>query len=326
MKRLPITMLFLLLFVGIAATPPRLLNTVVQAEELVPAAVLDLGPKGDVSTSEASILTDRIRSLVVKSRLFRVMERESMDKILQEQGFSTTQNCDSADCSLQIGRLLSVRRIITGSVSKLGNIYSLNLRVIDVERGTILEEEFTDCNCSLGSLMVEKLPLVVERVLKTPIQSGNTEPLNQNQNNNTSDFVPVRKLKPWMVSADLGYINYAGLNLQYNFNEYFALRLGGAYGAKYEYVFNPSPDGFGLGGYTTTYPNLSLNGGLRVYFNPHEWAFFWDLYGSTNFWLGSRLGLEYRNPWGLALELGLGAGLSSQGSGLDGILGIGYAF
>ncbi|PIW19468.1 hypothetical protein COW36_01115 [bacterium (Candidatus Blackallbacteria) CG17_big_fil_post_rev_8_21_14_2_50_48_46] len=59
----------------------------------IPVAVLDLLAKGDAMASEAGILTDRVRSLVVQSQTYQVMKRESMDKIMREQGFQSTQDC-----------------------------------------------------------------------------------------------------------------------------------------------------------------------------------------------------------------------------------------
>ena len=120
--------LFLLVFSFLTILAP---HAWAQTKEAV--AVLELRAQGNLDQAEASLLTDRVRSLVVQNPGFKVLEREGMDRILREQGFQATQNCENEACSVKLGRLLAVRKIITGSVSKLGSIYTLSLRVVDVE-------------------------------------------------------------------------------------------------------------------------------------------------------------------------------------------------
>ena len=52
-------------------------------------AVLDFEGKG-VSKVETSILTDRLRNELVKTKYFRVIERQQMSKILAEQKFQAS--------------------------------------------------------------------------------------------------------------------------------------------------------------------------------------------------------------------------------------------
>jgi len=118
-------------------------------------AVLDFDFKGGVAKDEASIITDRFRAHLVSTGKFDVMERSHMDKILKEQGFQQSGYCSSTECSVKIGQLLSVNRIIVGSVSKVGSTYSINVRFIDVETGKILKEEFEDCKCSIDDVFTK---------------------------------------------------------------------------------------------------------------------------------------------------------------------------
>ena len=98
-------------------------------------AVLDFEAKGNVQDDEASIISDRVRTELFKTGQYRILERSNMLSILKEQGFQQSQsNCQGVDCSVEIGRLLAVKQIVTGSVSKLGSIYTLSLRIVDVEK------------------------------------------------------------------------------------------------------------------------------------------------------------------------------------------------
>lgn len=258
---------------------------------------MDLRPKGNITASDASILTDRIRSLIVQNGTYQVMERENVDRILREQGFQSTQSCDTTDCSVEIGKLLSVRHMITGSASRLGNLYSLNLRIIDVEKGTILRDEYSDCLCPLESLMTQTAPDLVRKALALP---GSTPTTAKQPPTAIDDNVSVRQAKPWLAYVEGGFPRYASAGIWYNFNPYFA--LGGQVGA--------------MTGSFTINAHISL--APRIYFNPHEFAGFVDVLASVNLpsspslWLTPRLGLEYR-PKTSDLTFSLAAGIPFLG-------------
>lgn len=142
-------------------------------------AVLDFQAKGGVSNDEASIISDRVRTQIFRSGRFQVMERANMLSILKEQGFQQTQaNCDSTSCSVTAGKLLAVRQIMTGSVSKLGSIYTLSFRIVDVERGEILKDEFRDCRCSLEEVLTQLTGQMVTELVQPPAPVPTAAPSN----------------------------------------------------------------------------------------------------------------------------------------------------
>ena len=295
--------------------------------------MLDFLAKGSVTTSDASILTDRVRSLIVQSRRFKVMERENMAHILKEQGFQSTQVCDSQDCYLQLGHLLAVRRIITGSVSRLGKLYIVNLRVVDVEKGLILQEVFSDCNCPRETLMTDTVPQLVQRLIGGPTQQSapqvtpSASPQPPASEPLFADWAAsgARRLRSAQFYIEGGNIRYGSLGFLYNLNDYFGLGLrGGVDTAKPYYDILPY-----------------LAGNLRLYTNPHALAGFLDLdLGVHPTQIGSlltstgRVGLEYRSfQTGLTLTLsgGVTANLTGPGYPLAVIrpevnLAIGWAF
>lgn len=100
-------------------------------------AVLDFSPKGILKT-EASILTDEIRSSIIASEVFRVLERAEIDEILKEQGFQATGSCDDQECSIEIGKLLGVQHMLIGSAAKLNKTIIIHARIVDVQTGAIV--------------------------------------------------------------------------------------------------------------------------------------------------------------------------------------------
>ena len=66
-----------------------------------------------------------------------------MDKILKEQKFQHS-GCTDSECAVEIGQLLNTDYIVIGSVSKFGNTWLLDARLINVGQGNVLiSAEFT---------------------------------------------------------------------------------------------------------------------------------------------------------------------------------------
>ena len=99
-------------------------------------AVLELEGKG-LSEMEASILTDRLRHELFQTGQYRVVERELMGEIMDEQGFQLSE-CTSTECMVEIGQMLGVDQMVGGSVSKFGSMFSVAVRMVSVETGEFL--------------------------------------------------------------------------------------------------------------------------------------------------------------------------------------------
>ncbi len=107
----------------------------VHAQDRLAVAVMDLEGRG-ISAMEAATLTDRLRSEMVNVGAFQVVERGQMEMLLEEQGFQQT-GCTSAECAVEMGKLLGVKAMATGSIGKLGTMWTLDVRMFDVATGEI---------------------------------------------------------------------------------------------------------------------------------------------------------------------------------------------
>jgi len=105
------------------------------AMETVTLAVAELENQ-NVGKGDAAIIADMLRSELVKTGAFTVVERRQMDKITAEQGFQQT-GCTGDECAVKLGKLLNVRKIVVGSYGKLMESFVLNLRLVDVETGKV---------------------------------------------------------------------------------------------------------------------------------------------------------------------------------------------
>jgi len=100
-------------------------------------AINDLKGTG-VDPSTAAIISERLRSELINTGAFRVMERAEMESILKEQGFQQSGACDESSCLVQVGQLLGVNRMVAGSIGSVGTFWTISLRMFKVETGEIL--------------------------------------------------------------------------------------------------------------------------------------------------------------------------------------------
>lgn len=96
-------------------------------------AVMDFEAK-DIARNESVKVSELIRNEMVNSGEFLIVERNQVDKILREQGFQMS-GCTDLSCAVQVGKLLSARKILVGSVMMIGEKIIITGRLVDVEKG-----------------------------------------------------------------------------------------------------------------------------------------------------------------------------------------------
>ncbi len=101
----------------------------------------------NVSQADASIVADFLRTELVNTGLFNVMGRNNMDTMLAEQKFQNS-GCTEQECAVEMGKLLNVKKILVGSLSKLLDTYYITVNVVDVETGKIAESYNSDAASS----------------------------------------------------------------------------------------------------------------------------------------------------------------------------------
>ncbi len=115
--------------------------------------MLELVSSGKLDKSEVVTLTKRFRDMLVQTDVFNVLERDKMDNILKEQDFILSDNCNSAECAVQVGQLLGVESVITGDIGKIGNTWTVSLRLVDMTTGKIEKTETMDYQGDIDGLL-----------------------------------------------------------------------------------------------------------------------------------------------------------------------------
>ena len=96
-------------------------------------AILDFEGRG-ISQMEAQTLTDRLMSEMVNTDAVIMVERNQMEEIMAEQGFQQS-GCTTSECAAEVGALLGVQNMVSGSFGKLGNSYTIDAKLFSVSTG-----------------------------------------------------------------------------------------------------------------------------------------------------------------------------------------------
>jgi hypothetical protein len=134
-------------------------------------AVIDFDASG-ISPLEATSLTNRFRTAVGDVGAMRLVERGKMEEVLQEQGFQLT-GCTSIvarnllplyfeECAVEVGQLLGVQNMIGGSIGRVGDTFTLDVRMISVQSGISLMTKQKTYAGKIDGLIIEVEVLAYE--------------------------------------------------------------------------------------------------------------------------------------------------------------------
>ena len=134
----------------------------------------------DINSNTARTLSDRLRIELVKYNFINVLERSRIDAILEEQAIQMSGCVD--ECLVEVGKLLGATSIITGSIGKVGDYYTINARKINATTGKLENAFGYDSKLGIESLLVigmnevayqivygEKLSNTLQVIPKEPI-------------------------------------------------------------------------------------------------------------------------------------------------------------
>lgn len=155
-----------------------------QVDQII-IGILDLDPN-NVDAGETVAITNRLRFYLGEQAIFQVIERQKMDEMIDEVGFQLSGACDTDECVVQVGKILGARKMVAGSVSKVGTIYSLQIRLVDIETSTIEFQALSDVSGVEDVLMTATRDVAEALAQKVMTQTG---------------FTPIRAGNPMVVTA-----------------------------------------------------------------------------------------------------------------------------
>jgi hypothetical protein len=298
-------------------------HTILAQESKINIAVLDLDPT-KVSNQDAQFLSDRLRTELFETDKFRVLERDKMENILEEQGFQMS-GCTSLECAVEAGQLLNVQQMVAGNIGKIEEIYSISLRLIDVKTGAIIKTATRDYTGTLSGVLTEAIPSVAKQL------SGVLIPLNKNpvrsQEKDKKDQTKTAPSKiSFLIKGGIAGLNFTGdLNDAVDdFNATYADSFGVTAADKY-----PAFSNLGFEIHYDFKPRLTFKLGLAAENMTSEWSYdesnyinrfidYQNLYLERKFsFVNIYVGVNYKfwtNPERFAFTLGADVGVINSTS------------
>ncbi|NLG17790.1 MAG: DUF2380 domain-containing protein [Fibrobacter sp.] len=129
-------------------------------------AVINLKAGSGVTEGECELITDRLRTELFNTGKVNVMERSQMQEILKEQGFQQSGVCTDDACLVQMGQMLGVQTLVIGSLGKLGSMFMINARAIDVQTAKVVKVVSVDIKGDIEEL-VSHIPDIANQLVSS---------------------------------------------------------------------------------------------------------------------------------------------------------------
>jgi len=111
-------------------------------------AVIDFNSQGkNLDKDIGNIVSEWLTTFFVKDGRFEVVERALLKKVIEEQSFSKSGMVES-NSVVELGKILGVQVMITGSIMRFDNVLEINARIIDVSNASIIVAESLKSNAS----------------------------------------------------------------------------------------------------------------------------------------------------------------------------------
>jgi TolB-like protein len=102
---------------------------------VIPFSYIDNKPDID---GAGAIISERLTNRIVQTKSYKVIDRQNLEKILQEQKFQASGLVDS-ETAKSLGKILGVEAIVTGTMSQMvGNKIEVYAKLIKTETAEIL--------------------------------------------------------------------------------------------------------------------------------------------------------------------------------------------
>jgi tetratricopeptide (TPR) repeat protein len=138
--------------------------TPADSKELV--AVMELDGVS-VSKSQLAALTEELRAQLLQSGKFRVVDRQQIDTVLKEQALQQT-GCTSQECAVQVGKILGVRKMVVGRVTKIeDDLWQVSAQMVNAETAETVRAVTYKHEGKFSTLMDQGMAVLAARLTGT---------------------------------------------------------------------------------------------------------------------------------------------------------------
>jgi len=171
-------------------------------------AILDFEGLG-LTKNETISLSNRFRAEIVKTKMYIVLDRQQTEEILKEQKFQIS-GCINEQCAIEIGQLLGVQKIITGDIGRVGETYSINAIIVDIETGKTDKAVSRDFKGKIDGLIIEMKFIAY---LLSGIKTEDIYNINQKTENYSRQYREYNNQKITVNSEWSKYFRWQAYNL-----------------------------------------------------------------------------------------------------------------
>jgi TolB-like protein len=173
-------------------------------------AILEFDGVG-ITKDEAKVLTSKLSREIVKNGYYNVLERSEMTTILFEQGFQQS-GCISSACAVEVGQILGVKYMISGSIGKLGDIYYVEIKLIDVETSKIIKNVDQSIEGKIQYVLTDAIPIVAAKLSNREVAIDNSQFYTSNQSYQRDELEVNDEFGLPFGSADLHVVSFRKRN------------------------------------------------------------------------------------------------------------------
>ena len=168
--------------------------------------ILDFKAGVGVSQGDVDGISAIFTTYFISPQDFILVERNQIEQVIQEQGFqrSTLTNNDIA----RIGQILNLQKVIEGDVNDINGEYNVDVRIVDVETGSI---QATDGATWSKGISYRNLMKTLATRLITAMTTSSEEKLSMDKETSTSSADEVVILYGYLkvFPKDLGVFDSA---------------------------------------------------------------------------------------------------------------------
>ena len=124
-------------------------------------------------TEEGKLLAQQMTSFLTSYNSVKVIERDQINKIVDEQKFSLSDMSEENE-EQTVGKLLNVDAIIIGSIAHLDDNEEINVRIIDIKTGQIYKAVNVSKDINLRKEELKSLPAEQQKIITKEIETNRT--------------------------------------------------------------------------------------------------------------------------------------------------------
>ncbi len=147
--------------VSIVAWILTFLITLIRAEKPT-LVIMDFEANG-IPQEEAKVFTEHLQVELFNQENYSIIEKSGINQKLQEKGFSGAK-CATIECLVQVGILCGAEQVVGGSITKVGDSYSIMTRLVDVNNNQLLKTFVYDHQGDIINLLSEGVAEVAKKI------------------------------------------------------------------------------------------------------------------------------------------------------------------